>query len=237
VRTEITVPFRSYVLKGDQLQSELSPTLLLLHGAGRSGRYKFDGLRCALHRHGFGSIGLDFIGHGETGGDLIGSSLASRTDQALAFCEAADLRDRVAVFGSSMGAYTAVRLTEFLPIDSLILNVPGMYHRTAYEIPFGPAFSEVLRTPFSWRESDAWDILRKFRGRVLLISAEFDEVIPIDVLKLIESSCCNASLFHHLVIRGEGHQYPIDRSDILCRLEASILPLLDNKPVCPAEEP
>lgn len=73
------------------------------------------------------------------------------------------------VFGSSMGAYNAIRLTQLHRVDALVLIVPGVYTPSAYEVPFGPDFSAIIRRERSWIDSDAWDILSRFEGRLHIV--------------------------------------------------------------------
>jgi hypothetical protein len=136
-------------------------------------------------------VSFDFIGHGETGGALVGSSLQERTAQA-----AAVIRHRgcepLTLIGASMGAYTAIKLMETFSVDNLILLVPAVYAPQAYETPFGPAFSAVIRVPGSWQDSDAFRILDGFKGNLLVIAAEADAVIPTAVIQKIQASARQA---------------------------------------------
>jgi len=74
----------------------------------------------------------------------------------------------------------------------LILLVPAMYTSMAYTVPFNEGFTDIIRQPESWENSDAWDILSGYRGRLLIIAAENDKVIPKRVIKKIYDSAVNA---------------------------------------------
>ena len=181
--------FKKDVLRGDAYAERCDT--IVLHGAGKSSRARFSRLREGLNANGIPSVGFDFIGHGETGGALVGSSLRERTAQA-----AAVIRHRgcepLTLIGASMGAYTAIRLTETFSVDNLILLVPAVYTPQAYEAPFGPAFSAVIRVPGSWQDSDAFSILEEFKGKLLVIAAEADAVIPMAVIQKIQASARQA---------------------------------------------
>ncbi len=69
------------------------------------------------------------------------------------------------LIAASMGAYTAIRLTEIVSVKNLVLLVPAAYTPRAYHLPFGPAFSAAIRIPCSWKESDAYPILENFKGK------------------------------------------------------------------------
>ena len=187
------VSFGSSTLIGDVLGPEEAPQVLVLHGAGNSNRGRFQTLREALLEAGITSAAFDFVGHGDTGGDLKGSSLSSRTRQACRVVEALKWRQPFAVIGASMSAYTAVKLLAHFQIKSLILLVPAMYASRAYTTPFNGGFSDIIRQPQSWVHSDAWRLLADYTGRLLIIAGENDPVIPRDVIDRIYHSAVNAA--------------------------------------------
>jgi pimeloyl-ACP methyl ester carboxylesterase len=221
---EFSVQFGTHRLKGDVLSlSETDPArLVILHGAGLGTRDRFRYFRTCLAQHAISSLAFDFVGHGETGGDLSESSLQSRTEQACAVIDAVGVTRPFSLLGSSMGAYNAVKLLEVYPVENIILFVPGMYHAAAYSVPFGEEFSQIIRKPNSWVDSDAWSILETFRGRLLLIVAGQDDVIPEDVIRRIYASATSVSaraiyvvphsphlLIHHLSQERHEFEYVI----------------------------
>ena len=152
---DFDVAYDGHVLKGDQYVGADSNRLLYLHGAGASTRRGHHVLRGALQQRGIGSTCFDCIGHGDTGGALAQSSVASRTRQAQAVIAARGVPEPLAVVGASMGAYNAIRMTQSHRVDALVLIVPGVYTPSAYEVPFGPEFSALIRRERSWADSDA----------------------------------------------------------------------------------
>jgi len=202
---DFEVPFNGLVLRGDQFVGVGSNRVLYLHGAGASTRHGHQLLRGALQRRGIGSTCFDCIGHGDTGGALTQSSVASRTRQAQAVVAARGMPEPLVVFGSSMGAYNAIRLTQLHRVDALVLIVPGVYTPSAYEVPFGPEFSAVIRRERSWIDSDAWDILSRFEGRLLVIAAEHDAVIPLEIPQRLVSAATRAQSRQLHVVQGAEH--------------------------------
>jgi pimeloyl-ACP methyl ester carboxylesterase len=188
----VQVKFESHTLIGDVLGPENSPRVLVLHGAGNSNRGRFQLLREEFYAKGISSIAFDFLGHGDTGGDLKSSSLSSRTRQACRVVDALNLQQPLSVIGASMSAYTSVKLLEHYHIKSLILLVPAMYTSQAYSIPFNRGFSKIIRQPQSWVQSDAWRLLAGYTGRLLIVAAENDQIIPRDVINRIYDSAVNA---------------------------------------------
>jgi pimeloyl-ACP methyl ester carboxylesterase len=189
----IRVNFEAHTIIGDVFSLNDSPQVLVLHGAGNSNRGRFQMLRGQLFDRRISSAAFDFVGHGDTGGDLKSSSLCSRTRQACRVVDALNLQQPLSVIGASMSAYTAVKLLEHYQIKNLILLVPAMYTSRAYSIPFNRGFSEIIRQPQSWIQSDAWRLLADYTGRLLIVAAENDLVIPRDVINRIYDSAVSAT--------------------------------------------
>ena len=187
------VNFGSSTLIGDVHGPKNSPRVLVLHGAGNSNRGRFQMLREELLAKGISSIAFDFVGHGDTGGDLKSSSLSSRTRQTCRVVDSLNLQQPFAVIGASMSAYTAVKLLEHFHIKSLILLVPAMYTSQAYTTSFNRGFSDIIRQPQSWVQSDAWRLLADYTGRLLIVAGENDQIIPRDVINRIYDSAVNAA--------------------------------------------
>ena len=177
--------------------------VLMLHGGGKD-RTVFYKYRVLLDALGFGTTIFDFIGHGETGGNMQESSLLSRTMQAEAVMAFQGL-PITGCMGVSMGAYNAIQLSKVNQFQSLILMVPGVYSTLAYKVKFGPDFSRIIRKHRSWEQTDAWDIVSEFNGNLLVIAAENDVIIPSEIPEKLLSSascCCHKKL---LTIPEAGH--------------------------------
>lgn len=207
------VSYENVILKGDFHPAASSRHMLLLHGAGVSSRATASrsGLRPALQQRGIATTSFDCIGHGDTGGVLSVSSLHSRTRQAEAVIAARKLLDPPAgplvICGASMGAYNAIRLTQTQQVAGLVLIVPGVYTPTAYDLPFGPQFSEVIRRDRSWAGSDAWEILKQFKGDLLVIAAERDAVIPLEIPERLVLSARQARSRRLRVVADADHNH------------------------------
>ncbi len=185
------IPFGSTQLVADVTPEGSRPSVLFLHGAGKSNRMTLRPLCEALVKDGIASADFDFLGQGDTGGDLTMSSLKERTEQALAVINALDLQKPLTILGSSMSGYTAIKLSEILPVDRLVLFRPGIYRRDVYDVPFSK-FTEAIREPESWRKSDAFEILGRFTGEVLIIRAELDAVVPAEIISELYQSATHA---------------------------------------------
>ncbi|WP_084172317.1 alpha/beta fold hydrolase [Mangrovibacter sp. MFB070] len=196
------VPFHGSMLYAE---STYGPNghVLLLHGGGKN-RTVFYKYRELLDTLGFGTTTFDFLGHGETGGNINESSLFSRTMQAEAVI--ASLRPELTgCIGVSMGAYNALQLSKMIRFQSLILMVPGVYSIPAYKVKFGPDFSAIIRKQRNWEHTDAWSIVSEFGGNLLVIAAENDAIIPSEIpQKLLSSASCSCQK-QLLIIPKAGH--------------------------------
>ena len=183
------IVFDNYVLQGDTYEQGCGT--LVLHGAGKSSRTRFSRMRESLNDQGITSASFDFIGHGKTGGEILGTSLHGRTKQAAAVIRHTCI-EPLTLIAASMSAYTAIKLTKIFSVNNLILLVPAVYTPSAYNINFGPEFSAAIRIPNNWQDSDAFNILENFKGNLLVIAAQHDNVIPIKVIEKIYESARHA---------------------------------------------
>ena len=204
------LPFENFVLRGDTYGEDCET--IVLHGAGKSSRGRFSRMRTHLKVRGIPSASFDYIGHGETGGDIVGTSLHARTKQAEMVIRHACV-EPLTLIAASMSAYTAIKLTEKFSVNNLVLMVPAVYTPEAYDIPFGPVFSTIIRVPNSWQASDAFRILNGFKGNLLVIAAENDNVIPMEVVERINQSARHARTNHLHIVPGSAHLSLFPKSD------------------------
>jgi uncharacterized protein len=196
------LPFENFVLRGDTYGEGCET--IVLHGAGKSSRGRFSRMRTNLNARGIPSASFDYIGHGETGGDLFGTSLHARTKQAAMVIRHVCI-EPLTLIAASMSAYTAIKLTEKFTVNNLVLMVPAVYTPKAYNIAFGPEFSAIIRVPNSWQDSDAFRILKKFTGNLLVVAAENDHVIPMEVVERINESARHARTNHLHIVPESAH--------------------------------
>lgn len=220
---DFEVSYQSEVLIGQHWVSEQArKTVLIMHGAGNSSSRGFHSLQRHLCDHHIDSISFDFLGHGRTGGCVQESSLERRTEQALKVVQKFKLERNLNVIGFSMGAHNALKIAAQISVARIGLAIPAVYSERAEGVAFGPFFSSCIRRYRSWEDSQCFSIIEKFKGKLLVISAEADLVIPAEIpCKLIEKArnCIDAE--HHCV-RGSGHdlgahfgEYPESRKLVL----------------------
>jgi pimeloyl-ACP methyl ester carboxylesterase len=197
--------YKGHSLIGEVLPAEAEARLLILHGAGKSNRGRTRQARQLLAEGGVSNCGFDLIGHGDTGGDLEGWSLIDRYEQAMAVYKNLSVSGPIALLGSSMGADTALRLSETIETDVLILVAPAVYAAEARDVPFGPEFTEIIHRPDSWQSSEMLPVLERFTGRLLLIVAGDDARIPEELPKRLFDIAEQAQTRELLVVPGSPH--------------------------------
>ena len=204
-KRDFLVEFRGTTLVGDIISESSQPALLCLHGAKPANRQRFDELRELLAQQSVASCTFDFIGHGDTGGDLFSSSLEDRLEQVLVVIKSQRLSQPLSIIASSMSGHVAIKLTKLCAIENLILLAPAVYASGAYTVPFGPRFTETIRRPYSWRDSDAWKILESYKGNLLIFAAKNDRVIPDEVIERIYNSAKNVKSREVVTIENATH--------------------------------
>lgn len=223
------VPMRGYTLHASYLGPR-ERTALLLHGGGDRSSADIFPLRVDLAERGIGTLALDHRGHGLTGGSPEESSLALRVEEARAAIDAIRPRQLLGAVSMSMGGYVAVRLSQVVSLNALVMIAPAMYDGKAFTAPFGPAFSHIIRRHESWRDSDAFAILKEFAGWILIVVGEQDRTIPAGVIE----ACVDAitpSHFALISLLGVDHFVmsrlragPADRlTEILDRMASVLL--------------
>ena len=181
------------------------PRIIALHGAGNSTKDRFHSIANHLLKKNLSSLAFDFSGHGKSSGQLKKSNLFKRVVEAQSVIEKFGSNFPLTLFGMSMGGYTAIKLLAHLNVQTLVLICPAIYSRSAYAVPFEEGFSQIIRRPGSFLDSDALDLLSQFRGKLLVIVGEKDEVIPIQVIDLIVSNATLASEVKLLKIPESPH--------------------------------
>lgn len=205
--TPFTVPWHSFTLHGDRCTPATTiGQALILHGGGTSAGAGFAELRQTLWEHGIESLVFDAVGHGKTGGSQLGTTLAHRVDQCLKVMAYLQLQPQTLnLLGFSMGAYVAVKVMEQAPTAGLCLAIPAAYSAQAFHLPFGSAFSQCIRQPRSWDNSDAFDVVGRYPGRLLVLEAGQDTVIPAEIPDRLYQSARHARAREHHVVKASGH--------------------------------
>ncbi|WP_432728939.1 alpha/beta hydrolase [Variovorax sp. W6] len=205
---DFSVASRAHTLRGTITNNSAgdAPRLLALHGGGQSSRRGIHYLLAGLAHAGVPGASFDFSGHGESTGQVEGSSLNERVAQALAVAGHVAPGRAISLIGTSMGGHIACSLIERLQPPALVLFCPAAYVAQAQDAPFGPSFQGILRSTVDYASSPVFTALEGFEGRLLLVYGTEDAVIPTQVLDQYESRARRAKSVEVVRLEGAGHK-------------------------------
>lgn len=190
------------------------PNFVYLHGSGRTNGFDFP-LAEDLAARNISVLTFNFSGTGRSTGNFEQSTIKKRILEARAIIEKyADLSN-LSLCGTTMGAHLALKMTDYFNIKSLVLFSPAVYDAKAVEVPFTEEFTKIIQAYRSWNNSDALESLRRYRGKLLMILGDSDDIIPVGVMELIDKNA-------HLVARKEAMFLP--------NCDHKILPWLKEHP-------
>ncbi|MEU1306711.1 alpha/beta hydrolase [Streptomyces shenzhenensis] len=184
------------------------PAVVFLHGAGTSDKERFAALMGEVATRGHKALAFDFSGHGESSGALKELSLRRRFRQAQAVIDHHVPGDGgLVLVGFSMSGQTVADLAaHYGPrVAAVGLCAPAVYASAAWPLPFGGGFTEVIRTPDSWRDSPALGVYATLTTRTVLATPATDAVIPPAVTDAVAAALAVRSRFTRLVLPEADH--------------------------------
>lgn len=201
-----------YALEGRILYNSKGedPWVFSIHGA-RADFTKSDAVTYGLQERGYSLLGMNMSGHSKAG--VISpeqTTLGDNVREAEVFFGYLGGDRKKAVIAYSLGGTPALKLLErhANEIDKLVLFYPGIYSKEAYNKHFGTEFRETITQPFSYRDNDTIDLLREFKGKLLLVKGQYDGLDPEAYGKLAGGSAGEVE------IAGTNYYSPIPKEVI-----------------------
>jgi dienelactone hydrolase len=116
----------------------------------------------------------------------------------------------IGVVGSSYGAYLAAIMTAQRPVRWLALRAPALYNDASWDLPkrqlhADPDFSAYRRRAVPAEENRALRACAAFRGDVLIVESEQDDIVPHPVIANYLAACTQARSVAHRLIEGADH--------------------------------
>jgi uncharacterized protein len=178
---------------------------LVLHGAGKADRKRMYPVCERLAAAGHAASTFDALGHGENEIPLDRTCLRDRWRQAQSILQT--LPGPRSILSFSMGGQTAIDLFEngFEDLRHLILFAPAAYAPEAADAPFGPAFSDIIRQPGSWKRSNSFRIISRFPGSLMIVKGAQDAVIPQGLPERLYDSAVSARKKQYVRLAGHDH--------------------------------
>lgn len=181
-------------------------SILFLHGAGIGNKTIVEYMRKPLLAKNIHLVSFNFTGHSGNTKQMATSSIEKRVEEATTAIKRFHLQEPLSIIGSSMGGYIGIKLLEKYNVRNLILFCPGVYTTKAYSAPFGDEFSQLIRKPKSWIDSDAFAILQSFTGNLFIVIGEKDEVIPKELIRKLDAYANHAKSKQILTIPDAPHR-------------------------------
>jgi uncharacterized protein len=190
------------------------PAVLFVHGWGGNQQQYLNRAR-AVAELDFICLTFDLRGHARSDGQR---ETVSREDNCRDLLAAYDLLagdasvdpTTIGVVGSSYGAYLAAIMTSQRAVRWLALRAPALYNDAGWELPKrqlheDPDFCAYRRRPVSPDENRALRACAAFRGDVLIVESEMDDVVPHPVIANYLAACTRACSLTHRLIKGADH--------------------------------
>lgn len=157
------------------------PAVVFFHGRG-SNRKNYLPMAKKLAEKGIIGLAFDFRGCGESDGDFKDQTHRMGIDDgkaALEFLLRQNIdKKRIGIQGTSFGGYiTGMVLRDYDFIKSVVLRAPSA-HSMITLISKPTPTENYFQKRENWENSDSYKGLGKFRGALLVIESEKDELIP-----------------------------------------------------------
>ena len=191
----------------------LIPGVLFVHGWGGSQEHYLARAR-EIAALGCICLTFDLRGHARTEPQ---HETVSREDNLRDLVAAYDVlarhpavdADAIAVVGSSYGGYLATILSSARPVRWLGLRVPALYKDEDWDLPKRRLDREELaayrRRPVDAADNRALGACAAFRGDVLIVESEHDDVVPHQVIANYLAAFAQAHSLTYRVIEGADH--------------------------------
>jgi uncharacterized protein len=192
----------------------LLPGVLFVHGWGGS-QQQYLARAKAVAALGCICLTFNLRGHVETRREFETVSRSSNLRDVVAAYDLLAKRRHVdassiAVVGSSYGGYLASILTTMRPVRWLALRAPALYMDSGWELP-KLQLAKAQDLP-NWRrtlvradDNRALQACHSFRGDMLVIESEFDNIIPASVITSYRQAATQTRSLTYRCLKGADH--------------------------------
>jgi dienelactone hydrolase len=214
-----------------------APGVLFVHGWGGSQQSYLARAR-EIAEMGCVCMTLDLRGHARTDEQRQMVSRQDNLEDLLAAYDLLVMHPRVdpayvGVVGSSYGGYLAAIMTTMRPVRWLALRAPALYEDHGWDLPKVQLTEKMdlaayRRRAVSAEENRALGACAAFRGDVLIVESEKDDVVPHTVIANYVAACIQARSVTSRVIAGAEHglsqeQWQREYSGILVKWLAEMI--------------
>ena len=186
------------------------PGVIFFHGRGSS-RERYLPMAECLSKKGMLTLAFDFRGCGVSDGKFENQTYKMGVEDgraALEFLLKQSLdKNRIGIQGTSFGGYVAgmiLKDNRYLLVKSLVLRVPAAFSDQTVNVK-GNVESGYFKRRENWINSSAFSGLEKFRGALLVIKSEKDDLIPSDLIQKYYDVAVKARKRELFVHKNAGH--------------------------------
>lgn len=191
------------------IEAKKYPSILFIHGSHFSTSFSF--LIDQLKKD-FVCLSFSHLGCGKSEGNFEEYSLYSRLKQSLfvlSYLKSLNIASSINVVGVSMGGHVAARLSEKENVEKLILRAPASYSKEYENHKMNPNPGwlpwDRKKKDWPWKPSYAFDAIEKFKGNLLIVKCEKDEIIPDKIIEEYYKKAVNARSKKLELLRGAKH--------------------------------
>lgn len=170
----------------------------------------------ALADLGFTSMTYDMRGNGDSEGKLEDLSRADFINDAVIaydfLKQQVGEETKIGVVGSSFGSYTAILLSEQRPVACLSLRVPANYPDEGFDQPQlaqkyeSQDFTEWRNKKINYSENHTLKALHAFKGKVQIIEAGADELVPHQVAENYVNAVDDKQQLDYVIMKDAPHR-------------------------------
>jgi uncharacterized protein len=196
------------------------PGILFVHGWGGSQEQDLERARQAAGL-GCSCLTFDLRGHEST---RVQRDTVTRRENLDDLAAAYDLlagrpgvdKDAIAVIGLSYGGYLACILASLRPVRWLALRAPALYPDAGWDLPKqalnrDPQLAHYRRQTIAWKDNRALNACAMFRGDVLIVESEHDDLVPHAVIDNYVTAFVKPRSTTARVIAGADHALSDDK--------------------------
>lgn len=187
------------------------PGVVFFHGLGSS-RVRYLPMAQALAKKGIIALVFDFRGCGESEGvspyDQTPRMIIDDGKKILDFLLSQNVdRKRIGIQGTSFGGYVALILVQdYNFIKSIVLRAPAALSDKDIDVNMGSKIRGYFIKKENWIDSSSYNDLSNFRGHLLVLRSEKDELIPEEVVNKYYDVAVNAKERKLYVQKNAGHE-------------------------------
>ncbi|OGH52533.1 MAG: hypothetical protein A2423_00140 [Candidatus Levybacteria bacterium RIFOXYC1_FULL_40_10] len=186
------------------------PGVVFFHGSGGIGEMYFEAAE-SLAERGIVGFAFNYRGAGVSEGifeeQTLKMGIADAETAFKFFIAQPEIHEkRIGICGASFGGYIAALISNLSNVKSLILVGPAAYLSTDLNRQRDDAGDSVK----DFTKSNSFDEIEKFKGKLLVMTSEFDEVIPPEVIEGYLKRAKSATRVEQFVLKGAEHRISIN---------------------------